>query len=215
MSSNFDAGQELSEINIKLGVIENKLIHTQLKEQIDQLNSEREYLIKKEFLLLEIKLVQEYGKLSNEIIPIMKQQLLSPLSPLSPVHDQNHSLLASLINSEDAGRGIKRNNTINYFSKYTKPFSPSTISISSLASTNLLSQTSDLDLSSHSSLSLSDITSLNDRLEKEASGLKIKGISDEMKEQDDGDDTDDCPSLLKSITGKSDTDNEIMWQFEI
>ena len=220
-SSKFDIDQEL--IDVK-----QELMDLKQQQQID--HNQLNYLIKKEFLLLELKLVNEYNKISPEAIPIIKDNLLSFTSPLR----QEHSFLASLINCEDAGKEIKRNNTINYFNNYMKPFSPSSLSLSiSLSSSNhSLSQNSDLDLSSHSEFSLTDITSLNDRFEKESLGLRYRKINDSNQNGENSESKehvgekseskehvfrkdDDNQSLLKSITGITEIDNEFLWNFEI
>lgn len=216
----FDVDKELVEVKNNLIIFENKLNEEQQRhhieeQQIDHLLNELNHLKRKEVLLLEIKLVQEYSKLSAEVIPIMKEKKLL-----------NHSLLSSLLNSEDAGKELERKGNINYFTNYVKSFSPSSISRSS--SNHSLSQASDLDLSSHSTYSLTEITSLNDRFEKEALGLRcrtIVGLNSETKEPDNADNNividekknymDDSQSLLKSIIGITEIDNEFLWNFEI
>jgi len=115
-----------------------------------------------------------------------------------------------------------------------KPFSPSSLSLSiSLSSSNhSLSQNSDLDWSSPSEFSLTDITSLNDRFEKESLGLRYRKINDSNQNGENSESKehvgekseskehvfrkdDDNQSLLKSITGITEIDNEFLWNFEI
>lgn len=139
---------------------------------------EKKVLMIKERLLLEIKLVEIYSKLSQDCILVMKNQIISNSLPLSSSSskEQQQSLLSSLLTNSDAGKELVRKNTINYWSNnhsFEKTFTSSSSNESSIL------------------YNLSEIKSLTDRIQKEEMDNK----------------SDHTISLLKEIVGISESND--------